>query len=280
MDNHTSQSPVPSGFDETRPSSALIYDYFLYGNQHRPIDVQAGREVLRKVPETHYLAHANRGFLQRAAGVMARAGIRQFLDVGAGLPTQWNTHEVVQVVDPDATVVYVDNDPMVVAHSEELLRRRGETNVSYIEADVCDPGSILGHPEVQRRIDFSKPVGWMFVALFHFIAPKYEPYRLFGEYIDASAAGSFVALSHITSDGQQKAKIQRCKDVYAATKSGLHFRTVPEIDRFFTGAGLEYLPPYEGAEPALSFVEVWGSKNPSNVDPAHTWFPCGVARKQ
>ncbi|MFD0856080.1 SAM-dependent methyltransferase [Actinomadura adrarensis] len=263
--------------DSERPSPGRIYDWFLNGNDHTAADEKAARMLHEKIPELYYMAQANRVFLQRAAGVIARAGIRQFIDLGSGIPTAWNTHEIVQVVDPDARVVYVDNDPVVIEMSREMLRRRGEKNVAYIDGDIQDPDAILNHPDVRRNIDFSKPVGHMHIAIWHFVPDQLDPWALLRRYLDSSPSGSHLALTHITADGQREEKVKRFYEVYANATAQLRMRTVRSIDRFFDG--LEYLPPCEGAEAGLSFVDIWGSKNPSEADPSHTWIPCGVAVK-
>jgi hypothetical protein len=270
-------SKVPSGVDPTVPSVGRMYDYYLNGRYHLPVDVAAAERVREKVPEIHYMAHSNRGFLQRAAGRMARDGVRQFIDVGAGIPTQWNTHEVVHIIDPDAKVVYVDIDPLVLEESREMLRRRGETNAIYVDGDVREPAGIIGHPEVQALIDFSRPVGYIHAAIWHFVAPEDDPYELMRQYMDAVPSGSHLALSHVTADGQRPEKVGRLHDVYSEANAHVYFRDLAEIDKFFTG--LEYLSPYEGAKPSLSFCDIWGSREMGETDPAHTWLPAGVARK-
>jgi hypothetical protein len=270
-------SAVPAGVDPTVPSVGRMYDYFLNGRYHLPVDVEAAERVREAIPEVHYIAHANRGFLQRAAGRMAREGVTQYIDIGAGIPTQWNTHEVVHTVNPDAIIVYVDNDPLVLQEAVEMLRRRGEQNAIYIPGDIRDPAGILDHPELRKRIDFNRPIGYMHAAIWPFVRPEDDPYGLMKQYLDPVAAGSYLALSHGTADGQHPEKVQRFREIYAATPSGARLRTWDEIDRFF--AGLDYLPPYEGAKPGLSYCDLWGSKNPNEVDPAHTWLPAGVARK-
>ncbi|MEU5878748.1 SAM-dependent methyltransferase [Spirillospora sp. NPDC047279] len=269
--------PRTSSVDPNTPSPGRIYDFLLNGRDHYPADKEAARRVLERVPEAHYMAHANRVFLQRAAGRIAREGVRQFIDIGSGIPTAWNTHEVVQVVDPDTRVVYVDNDPVVLEMSEEILRRTGETNAIYVDGDIRRPETILDNPRVRELIDFDRPIGYMQVAIWHFVGDEYDPWGLVDHYLNAVPPGSYLALSHITQDGQDQEKVQRFKDVYAATESGVHFRTREEIGRFFSG--LDYLPPQTGTEPALSFVDKWGSKNPAEVDPSHSWIPCAVARK-
>lgn len=273
MDSRT----VPPGVDPTRPSAGRLYDFFLNGEHHLPVDEEAAREILNKVPETHYLANANRFFLQRAAAAIARAGVRQFIDIGAGIPTQFNTHEVVHIIEPDATVVYVDNDPMVLTHAKDILRRTREKNVTYVDGDIRDPASILENPEVHARIDFNSPVGYLHVAIWHFVPDELDPWRLVRQYMDAVPSGSYLALSHFTADGQRPDKVQKFRDIYRNTTTPACHRTIKDIARFFDG--LDFLPPYDDAEPGLSFIDKWGSKNPDEVDPAHTWGPCGVARK-
>jgi hypothetical protein len=258
-------------------SAGRIYDYFLNGRHHTPADEKAARQLQEKIPELHYMAQANRIFLQRAAGVMARSGIKQFIDLGSGICTAWNTHEVAQVVHPDAKVVYVDNDPVVVGLSRELLRRKAERNVAFVDADITDPASVLGASEVQGLIDFSQPVGYIHVAIWHFVPNELDPWGLVRTYLDAVPTGSHLALSHVTADGQPSDKLERFDEVYANVNVKLRFRSRTEIDRFFTG--LEYLPPYDGAQPGLSHVDVWGSNKGSIIDPSHTWIPAGVARK-
>ena len=268
--------PVPEGVDVSKPSTGRLYDYYLRGQVWTDVDKEAAERVRAKVPEIHYMANANRLFLQRAAAVMARAGIDQFLDLGAGLPTQWNTHEVAQAINPGARVVYVDNDPTIVTHARYLLEERGETDVLYIEGDARDPDSILRDPRVTEFLDLSRPVGHMHIALWHFVSPDEDPYSMVRRYLDASVSGSYLALSHITHEAQDPVKVQALADVYSGATAQGHFRTFEEIDRFFDG--LEYLPPVVGEEPGLSYVDKWGSKPGARFDPAHTWLPCGVAR--
>jgi hypothetical protein len=277
---HEGPEEVPPGVDTSVPSAGRMYDYFLNGRQWYPVDVEAAQRVLRVVPETHYLAHANRSFVQLATGALAREhGVRQFIDLGSGIPTQFNSHQVAHVVDRDIPVVYVDNDPQVLFHGEYLLRRAGETRVAMVEGDACDPGSVLDNAHVRELIDFSQPVGMLHCAVWHFVPDDHNPWALIREYMDAVVPGSFLALSHVTAEGQRPEKVARFKEVYDGASASLHFRTIEQIDRMFTSAGLEYLPPYRGADAALSFVDVWGSKNPAEANPAHTWLPAGVAMK-
>lgn len=261
-----------------KPAPAWMYDYYVNGRFYREVDAEAARRVLELVPETHYIANANRGFGKRAVERMAREGVRQFLDIGAGLPAQWCTHEVARKFHPEAAVVYIDYDQQVVDYSNEILRLDGITNVIYVQGDIRDPDSILGNPKVRSVIDFTRPVGQLHAAVWHFVADDENPPDLIRQYIDAVPTGSFLGLSHITSDGQDKAKVQRFLDVYSRSSASVHFRTREQIAELFVG--LEFLPPYAGPQPALSFVDLWGSTAPHHVDPAHTWLPAGVAVKR
>jgi S-adenosyl methyltransferase len=271
---------VPDGVDASRPSTGRVYDYLLNGTQWYPADQQAADQLIEKVPQVWWLVQANRRFLQKVTAVMARDyGLRQFIDVGSGIPTQFNTHEVVHVIDPNIPVVYVDNEPQVLAHGAELLRRAGEKDVVMVEGDIREPASILDNPQVRELIDFDRPVGYVHCAIWHLVSDEDDPQRLLREYVDAVPSGSQVAISHATADGQRPDQVQRIIDVYARADAPAHFRTFEAVDQLVRGAGLVFVPPYEGAEPGLSYVEKWGSKNPDEVDPAHTWVPAGLALK-
>ena len=280
MDTDATSTGLPPGVDPEVPDAGRMYDYFLGGDQFLPVDQAAAQRVLEKVPETYYLAHGNRRFVQKAASAIARRGVKQFVDVGSGIPTAFNTHEIVHHVLGDAPVVYVDNSAQVFWHGQELLRKAGETKVAMLKADVRDPDSILNAPEVRELIDFSQPVGMMLCAVMHFVEDEADPWGLVRAYMDAFPPGSYLALSHVTADGRPPEKVQRFRDVYDNVSAHLYFRTHEEIERMFTGAGVEYIAPREDAEPGLSYVDEWGSKNLSEVDPNSKWFPAGVAVKR
>jgi hypothetical protein len=271
--------PVPPGVDISLPSAGRMYDRWLNGTEWYDVDREAALRLEEKVPEILYLAQANRRFVQVGAGVMARAGIRQFIDVGSGIPTQFNTHQVAHLINPGAAVVYVDNDPEVLFHGTHLLQQWGETQVIMLEGDVREPGSILDSPKVRHLIDFNEPVGMMLCSILHFVSDENDPWQLVRDYMAPCASGSYLALSHGTFEGQRPDKVQRFNDVYSGASAQLYQCTFAEIDRMFTEAGLEYLPPYDGAEPSLSYVDKWGSRNPDMVDPSHSWVPAGVAVK-
>ncbi len=268
--------PVPPGVDPTKPSPARIYDYVLGGTYNFPVDREAAERIRTRSPDLKDAAWVNRGFHQRAARWMAtEQGIRQFVDIGSGLPTQSNTHGVVQKAIPDAHVVYVDNDPMVRAYASEFLSGNGTTAV--ITADLREPDSILNAPALRALIDFGRPVGLLMTAVLHFVADDADPWALAARYVAALAPGSYLALSHITHEGLPPRLVEEGVQVYQQA-SGVYPRSREQIERFFTG--LELVPPYPGAEPAITHIGLWGAEDPelADSDGSHWWFG-GVARR-
>ena len=176
---------VPPGVDPTRPSPARLYDYFLGGTNNFPADREAAEYLRSRIPDVADALWANRGFHGRAAVWMANHGIRQFLDIGSGLPTQNNTHESVHRIDPEARVVYVDNDPMVAAHAGALLDADGTTAV--ILADLRDPKALLSNPDLLRLIDLAEPAGILLTDVMHFVPDEEDPWGLVAQYMAACA---------------------------------------------------------------------------------------------
>lgn len=254
-----------------------MYDYMLGGTHNFEADRQATEQFREQMPDLYDAAWANRGFHGRVTRWMVlEHGIRQFIDVGSGLPTQSNTHEVVGAVAPDARVVYIDKDPMVLVLAKELLTDDGSTAV--IQADLRNPQAVLGHPELRAMIDFSEPVGLLMTAVLQFVADDADPWGLVGHYVAALCPGSFLALSHITSDKLPPRLVETGVQVYQRATSNAHPRTKAEIKRFFEG--LELVPPYEGAGPVITHVGLWGSEDPASADSdGSRAFYCGVARK-
>jgi hypothetical protein len=267
---------VLPGVDISRPAPARIYDYMLRGSSHFEVDVEAAQRILSAVPEIQDCAWSNRGFHQRAAKWMAERGIRQFLDIGSGLPTVGNTHEVVQKVIPDARVVYVDNDPMVAEQGSDLLSEDETTRV--ICADLREPETILKHPDVHALIDFAEPAGLLLTAVVMFVADSCDPWALVGRYVDTLAGGSYLALSHLTDDYKPPVTVERFRAVFDHATERIHFRSRAGISRFFDG--LEMVPPYEGAPADICYTGVWGAEDPVLADSdGARWLFCGVARK-
>jgi hypothetical protein len=268
---------APPGVDPRIPTPARMYDYFLGGTNNFEVDRQLAERIKAIVPEINDGARANRAFHQRAAAwLAAELGLDQFIDIGAGLPTQGNTHELVRASVPGARVVYVDNDPMVLAHSRALLE--GVDGVRAIMADMRAPDSVLSHPDLTRLIDLSRPVGLLMTGVLYFVADESDPWDLVRRYVEAIAPDSYVALSHLTSDGKPPRAVETGEEVYARATENLHFRTREQFERFFDG--LELVPPYPGAEPAVTYVGIWGAEDPAAADTDDSrWLYCGVARR-
>lgn len=248
----------------------------LRGDNHFQTDVAAAERILSAVPEIRDCAWSNRGFHQRAAKWIAERGVAQFLDIGSGLPTVGNTHEVVQKVIPGARVVYVDNDPMVAEQGGQLLAQDRSTRV--ICADLREPETILDNPEVTELIDFAKPVGLLFTAVLMFVSDTSDPWEKVSRYVGALAPGSYLALSHLTDDYKPPVTAERFRAVFDNATEHLYFRSRAGIARFFDG--LDMAPPYDGAEPVICYTGVWGAEDPVLADSdGARWLYCGVARK-
>jgi hypothetical protein len=273
----TEDQQVPPGVDPATPSPARLYDYYLGGTNNFRADRDAAERIRERMPELADAAWANRAFHQRAAVWMAgTAGIRQFLDIGSGLPTQNNTHQAVHRATREARVVYVDNDPLVRVHASSLLVNAGETRL--VTADLRDPERVLNHPQTRELIDFSQPAGLLMTAVLHFVADGSDPHGLIARYVAELAPGSYVALSHITADQKPPAATAAIRDIYANATEQIYLRSRAEVERFFDG--LELVPPYEGGAAAVTYVGEWGAEDPELADSdGSRWSYGGVARR-
>jgi hypothetical protein len=269
------QNPHPA--EETTPTAAGMYDYYLGGTNNTAADRAAAERIIEKLPEIRDAARANRGFLNRAVRWLAAdRGIRQFIDLGAGFPAQRCTHEVARVIDPGIRVVYSDNNPSVVTRGQRLLADVQGTAV--IQADIRDPGALLGHPLTRQLIDFSAPAGLLMMAVTHFVTDEQDPWALVRRYVAELAPGSFLALSAATSDHQDPGKTGRVVEVYASAANAVGTRTKAAVARFFDG--MEIIPPYPGAAPEVTFVGLWGCEDPEAADTdGSRWMYAAVARK-
>jgi hypothetical protein len=260
-----------------RPFVAGMYDYYLGGTANSAADRAAVERIKEVLPEIADAAWANRGFLQRAVRRMAADwGIRQFIDIGAGLPTQRNTHEVVADFVPDGRVVYVDSDPRVISRGVELLA--GLKDTAVILADIRQPDVIFDHPQTRRLIDLTEPVGLLMVAVTQFVPDSDDPWGLVAHYLDTVASGSYLALAAPTADHQAERIVDTVLSVYATTPTPGTARTWAEVTRFFDR--LEIVPPYEGADPKVTYAGEWGAEDPEAADDdGSRWFYAAVARK-
>jgi hypothetical protein len=256
---------VPS-FDPSVPSPARMYDYYLGGKDNFPADREAAEHALSAVPFGREVARANRQFLVRAVTFMARGGIGQFIDLGTGLPTRPNVHDVARSVLPQARVLYVDNDPMVCSHARALLATND--GVAAIQGDIRTPQAILNDPITHTLIDFTQPVGVLFVAVLHFLTDDDQPWEQVAAFRWRMADGSMLAVSHITSDGTPPGVQATIREVYAEASAPAVFRTRHQIESFFGGLDL--------VEPGLVEVGAWRSLRPS--PPAPLRFLGGMAQ--
>jgi hypothetical protein len=263
--------------DPAVPSPARLYDYYLGGTINYPADQQAAERIRDDLPEISDMAWANRGFHQRAAKwLAAERGISQFLDLGSGLPTQGNTHQVVREVAADARVVYVDNDPMVRAYAQDLLTDSRLT--TFVFADLRDPGQVLGSRQLQALIDFTQPVGLLMTAVLHFVADSADPWGLVARYTQALAPGSYLALSHVTADNVPARGVKTGLSVYQQATENIYLRPRAEVERFFSG--LDLVPPWPAEPPRLVFMGEWGAEDPGLADSdGSRWGYAGVARR-
>jgi SAM-dependent methyltransferase len=200
-DEPSADANAPANIDVSRPHPARIYDYFLGGKDNFASDRATAAKVLESWGAVRTAVRENRAFLGRAVRyLVGEAGITQFLDIGTGLPSAENVHEVAQAINPESRVVYVDNDPIVLAHARALLASDRRGACAYIDADLREPEKILNHPATRATLDFSKPIALMLVAVLHFVPEEDEPRRAIKTLLDALAPGSYVAASHVTDE--------------------------------------------------------------------------------
>jgi hypothetical protein len=257
-------------FDTGVAHPARVYDYWLGGKDNFAADREAAERVLAVSPGLRFRVRANRAFLARCVRYLAgEAGIRQFLDIGTGIPSANNTHEVAQATAPDARIVYVDNDPIVLAHARALLTSTEQGATAYIQADLRDTGAILG--QAAGTLDFSRPVAIMLLGILHLISDTEDPYGIVAQLLDAVPAGSYLAISHPASDiHPTQAEAQRRYNERVSTPQTM--RTHAEVSRFFDGLTL--------VRPGVVYVHKWrpdpGIELPEDVTSAHG----GVGRKE
>jgi hypothetical protein len=266
-------APLPAGepaeIDTSVAHPARVYDYWLGGKDNFAADREAGDRVLEATPGLRERVRANRAFLVRAVRYLAaEAGIRQFLDIGTGIPSANNTHEIAQQVAPDSRVVYVDNDPIVLTHARALLAGRPEGSIQYIDGDVRDVASIIR--AAAKTLDFTQPVALLLLGVLHLVQDAEGPYELVATLMDALPSGSYLVISHPASDihpGQAEA--QRRYNERVSTPQTL--RTRAEVSRFFEG--LDLVPP------GLVYVHTWRPGPDDIVPPNGVSAYGGVARK-
>ena len=238
---------VPDGVDVSRPSIARIYDYLLNGKDNFAVDRAAAEKLMQSRLDPRRLSLANRAFLRRAVRFLACEGIAQFLDLGSGLPTSPSVHEVAREVIPDARVVYVDHDPIVVAHNDALLATRD--GVITIRADLRDPDSVLGHRALAECLDFSQPVAVLLLSVLHFISQDEDAPGIIAKFRERMAPGSYLAVSVGTSDGADPDMLAETTQTYAGARMPFTLRSRAQILDLFDGFDL--------VEPGLVSLPEW-----------------------
>ncbi|MER6166886.1 SAM-dependent methyltransferase [Streptomyces violaceorubidus] len=236
----------PAGIDTSKPHPARMYDWYLGGKDNYPVDEAMGRQMLTLDPRVPVMARVNRAFMHRATRWLAGHGTRQFLDVGTGIPTEPNLHQVAQEIVPDARVVYCDNDPIVLAHAAALLRGTPEGETEYLQADVRDPDAVL--EGARKVLDFDRPVALSLVALLHFVPDEDGAHDLVRRLLDALPSGSHLVMTHATADFTPEESRAATEKLRAAGVT-LALRSREEFARFFTGLEL--------VEPGVGVPHLW-----------------------
>ncbi|WP_426567712.1 SAM-dependent methyltransferase [Streptomyces canus] len=262
---------APRSIDVSVPSVSRIYDYYLGGSHNFEVDREAARRAMEFMPGLPKITQANRAFMRRAVRYAAGEGITQFLDVGSGIPTFGNVHEVAQAVSPGARVVYVDHDPVAVAHSQAVLA--GYEDADVVAADLRKPQEILASPQVEQLLDLDRPVALLLVAILHFVEDEDDPYAAVAELSAALAPGSLLVLTHASYEGipLPAQRAEGAVNVYKDIRNPLIMRSRDEIARFFEG--------YDMVEPGLVPMPHWRPETaPEDEDPyAFSGF-AGVGR--
>jgi len=267
----TDSSDVAARIDMTRPHPARRYDYWLGGKDNFQADRDAAEAIAAVFPHIRTAARENRAFMQRAVRFLAgEAGVRQFLDIGTGLPTADNVHDVAQRIAPESRIVYVDNDPLVLVHARALLTSSAEGATAYIDADARNPEKILADPALRSTLDLSQPVALLLVALLHFIDDSENPYGIVKQLVAALPPGSFLVLSHATFDPLDAETIAAMNAVNKDIKPLFCPRSLAEVSRFFDG--LELL------DPGIVSVSDWRPQPGPRPTPAEATGYGAVAR--
>ncbi|MER8154902.1 SAM-dependent methyltransferase [Streptomyces sp. NPDC094472] len=260
--------------DTSKPHSARMYDYFLGGKTHYAVDTHAAEQVEAVWPDVKPWTRANRSFMHRATRWLAReAGIRQFLDIGTGIPTEPNLHQVAQEIAPDSRVVYADNDPIVLAYAQALLLSTPEGRTAYIHADVTEPEAILAAEDLADTLDLSQPIALSLNAIMHFIANEQKPYEIVRQLVEPLASGSYLVLSHGGLDPRGGVS-DAVTNLYRS--SGIHVqgRAQEEVLPFFDGLEL--------VDPGVVMPHRWKPENEqarAEAEEKDLWIYAGVARK-
>jgi S-adenosyl methyltransferase len=255
-----------SRFNPTVAHPARRYDYWLGGKDNYPADRESGDAIAAAWPGIRTAAIENRAFMRRAVRFLAEQGVCQFLDVGTGIPTSPNVHEVAQRVTPTARIVYVDNDPLVLTHARALMVGTPNGDIGCVDADLREPDRILADVEARRVLDLSRPVALLLVAVLHFIPDDDDPYAIVARLVDALPVGSYVVASHATYDPLPQPAVQKLQTIAATGPTPFQGRTLAQFIRFFNG--LHLLPP------GIVSVAQWRAETERQPRPAAADVAC------
>lgn len=261
---------VSEGIDLSRPSASRVYDYYLGGFHNFSSDREMAERAIKDWPDLPLIMRSNRAFLRRAVTYLVEQGVRQFLDIGSGIPTVGNVHEVAQALDPRARIVYVDIDPVAVAHSEAILL--GNPNAIVVKGDFKDPAALLADRAVSAHLNLAEPVALLLVALLHFVGDDGKPGDVIGTFRDAMTAGSYLAVSHATHELHPPELTDFHRNLYRQTATPMTMRTRDEVEGFFAG--------YHLVEPGVILGEAWHPTtvvDTEQIERAPLWV--GVGRK-
>lgn len=259
---------APAGLDLDRPNAARMYDYYLGGSHNFAVDREVAVKAIAAWPDMPRVMQANRAFLRRAVRHLVDQGVRQFLDIGSGIPTVGNVHEVAVGAAPDSQVVYVDTDPVAVAHSRAILA--GDEHATVLDADGRETGAVLARAADTGRLDLDRPIGLLMVALLHFVPDEQDPAGMIAGYRDRLAAGSHLVLSHASDDIDRD--FPEVREIYRRTPTPLTLRGRAELTRLFDG--------FELVDPGVVFLPEWRPEYPEDVDERPEWVATlgGVGR--
>jgi hypothetical protein len=238
---------TPADVDLQRPNAARVYDFYLGGSHNFAVDREMAQRAIALWPEVPMIIRANRAFLRRAVRFLVQAGVRQFLDLGSGIPTVGNVHEVARADSPDARVVYVDIDPVAVAHAGMILG--DDPHVSVIQADLRRPDTVLTHRRLRGLLDLDQPVAVLMVAVLHFVPDADNPSAIIEEYRNALATGSYLAVSHATQDGQRPRQTAEHQSLYARTTTPMTMRSHDAVAQLLQG--------WQLLDPGLVRLPLW-----------------------
>lgn len=270
MSNEETPCDTPT-VDPEKPSIARAYDWFLGGSTNTPIDRAFAERILQVLPPAKTMAVDNRNFLRRVVTYLVENGVRQFIDIGSGIPTVGNVHQVARDLDPDVKVVYVDNDAVAVTQSRLMLRE--DPAAMVIDADLRHPETILGHHDVRALLDFDRPIALLMIAVLHFIPDRDDPAAIIAAYLARLPPGSFLALSHLTDESvppDVRDQVRTCIDLYQDSASPLVARTRHTLS--------EWLDKLTLVPPGITIANQWNPDRNPHSGPEHDLVIAGLAQ--